>query len=265
MKKRMRRKMNKVLSLSLALVLAFSLIGCGSATNSVAGGDVVESTETVEGTESKMVPNGNDATTTVESDKESATETEIKDGEVAATDKPTETPAPTASPEPAAIPEPTQNPQPTPEPTSSHVHDYAESITEQPSCAEEGIKTLTCTCGDVKTESIPATGQHNWIEEMQIVTIPSTGHFEEMQVQVGTTRRTEYECAYCGARFDTPEAEEEHCIATGDFDHAFARTFAWDYDEPIYETQSTWVVDTPETTATVGTGRFTCSVCGATK
>lgn len=38
------------------------------------------------------------------------------------------------------------------------VHNYAETVTKTPTCTEAGEKTLTCSCGDVKTESIPATG-----------------------------------------------------------------------------------------------------------
>ncbi len=103
---------------------------------------------------------------------------------------------------------------------------------------------------------------------------PSTGHVEtiEQQVQVGTSEtRHEYECAYCGHREDSPDALKSHrdsYVEEGNIDHVFARTIIYDYPgEPIYETQtqSVWVEDTPESTTTVGTGRFTCSTCGATK
>lgn len=42
-----------------------------------------------------------------------------------------------------------------------HEHKYTEEVTKQPTCTEEGEKTLTCECGDVKTESIPVS--HNYI------------------------------------------------------------------------------------------------------
>ena len=45
---------------------------------------------------------------------------------------------------------------------SGHVHAYAETITKQPTCTEDGEKTLTCECGDTKTAVIPATG-HNYV------------------------------------------------------------------------------------------------------
>jgi len=269
----MRRKMNKVLSLSMALVLTLSLFGCGSATNPVMGEDVVESTE------STMVPSGDDATATVETDKESTTKTGGKDNSTVDADKPSETAMPTTSPTTAPTATPTEKPE-IPEQTASvtaqptqppHTHDFKVESTVAATCATEGKVVKVCSCGETQTEVIPATGNHNWVEDMEVVTIPATGHMAtiEQQVQVGTTEtRHEYECAYCGEKFDSPESTEEHQRASGDFDHAMARTYVWDYPgEPIYETQTqnVWIEDTPETTTTVGTGRFTCSICGATK
>ena len=114
-------------------------------------------------------------------------------------------------------------------------------------------------------KSIPATGNHNWVEGTTVIHHEELGHVEEVQVQTGTVRRTEYACAVCDARFNTPEEKVEHCIATGDRDHAMARTVAYDYDEPVYETQSQWVVDQPAWDEVVGTGTYTCSECGTTK
>lgn len=42
----------------------------------------------------------------------------------------------------------------------SHTHSYAETIIKEPTCTEEGEKKLTCSCGDTKTEVLPATGHH---------------------------------------------------------------------------------------------------------
>ena len=43
-----------------------------------------------------------------------------------------------------------------------HVHKYLETITKQPSCTENGIRTYTCnSCEDSYTEEIPAIG-HTW-------------------------------------------------------------------------------------------------------
>ena len=42
--------------------------------------------------------------------------------------------------------------------TEAHEHSYTETITKEATCTEDGEKTLTCECGDTKTEVIPATG-----------------------------------------------------------------------------------------------------------
>lgn len=44
---------------------------------------------------------------------------------------------------------------------SEHTHSYTETIIKAATCTESGEKNLTCSCGDTKTESIPATG-HNY-------------------------------------------------------------------------------------------------------
>lgn len=154
-------------------------------------------------------------------------------------------------------------PEPEPEP---HVHQYAESITVQPTCAVAGEKTFTCECGDARTESVPATGSHNWVEQTTVVHHDELGHVMQETVLVGWTEpHTEYECAYCGHREDTPGALNDHCLnaANGDIYHALSQTVAWDYPaEPIYETQSKWVVD-QEAYDSVEIVGYQCSVCGA--
>ena len=40
-------------------------------------------------------------------------------------------------------------------------HSYTETITQEPTCTEDGVKTYTCECGNSYTETIPATG-HNY-------------------------------------------------------------------------------------------------------
>lgn len=283
-----KRKLNKLMPIVLVLTMTFCLIACGNTSSPAVGEDVVS-------TESTVPPSGVDATTETEIEKElpdsmdasevadmlesgmtvdqviDRVEEEIKDGKVPSADKPAEasptqtpvsTPAPTAKP----TPEPTATPEPTP--TPEHVHEYTtESITRQATCAEAGEKKLMCECGNAKIENIPVV-DHNWEPVYQTVTHPSTGHVEQVSVQVGTsTGRTEYECAVCGHREDSPDALSEHRASFVGVDrtHATARTVAYDYpEEPIYELQNQWVVDTPETTSQELVG-YTCTVCGATK
>ncbi|MCM1232870.1 MAG: hypothetical protein NC489_22320 [Ruminococcus flavefaciens] len=255
MMKRMRRQSKKKLlsALLTMAIMAVCMSGCGN--TSADADSVAEDTEaTVDEIIDKVEEN--------------------KDGNTPSTDKPAETASPTAEPSTTGKPEstaeptaaPTEKPQATatPEPTAPpHVHEYAESITKQPTCAEAGVKTLTCSCGEVKTEAIPATG-HDFVTQYKTVEHEALGHVEQVQVQVGTTRRTEYECAYCGARFDSAGEEDEHqksFVSEGNIEHVFARTIAYDYDEPIYETQSSWIVDVPAWTENVPNGSV-CSKCG---
>ena len=52
---------------------------------------------------------------------------------------------------------------PTP-PTPPHTHSWSNgSVTTKPTCTEAGIKTYTCSCGETRTETIPALG-HKWSE-----------------------------------------------------------------------------------------------------
>jgi len=255
------RTKKKMLSALLTMaIMAVSLGGCGSTPANA--DNVVESTETT-------VENSTEST--VETNESATTEAEIKDGAVAGSDKPAEpTASPSAEPSSTEKPKPTAEPTASPEPTATpkptappHTHDYTETVTMQPTCTEDGVKTLTCTgCGDVKTEAIPATG-HDFVTQYQTLTHEALGHIETTTVQTGTTKRTEYACAVCDARFDTAAGVQEHCKGTGDFDHAMARTIAYDYEEPVYEETSTWVIDSPAWEEQVPVGSI-CSKCGAT-
>ena len=50
-------------------------------------------------------------------------------------------------------------------------HSYIETITQEPTCTENGVRTYTCECGDSYTETIPATG-HKYGDF--VVTKPAT-------------------------------------------------------------------------------------------
>lgn len=50
------------------------------------------------------------------------------------------------------------------EKAEKHVHSFDEGkVTTEPTCTEKGVKTFTCSCGETKTEEIPALG-HDWNE-----------------------------------------------------------------------------------------------------
>ena len=47
----------------------------------------------------------------------------------------------------------------------AHTHSYVSTVTTQPTCCNPGVRTYTCSCGNSYTESIPATGNHNWVAQ----------------------------------------------------------------------------------------------------
>ena len=55
---------------------------------------------------------------------------------------------------------PTEHPaqKPTEPATQAHAHSYTATVTKQPTCTAEGVKTFRCSCGDSYTETISAAG-----------------------------------------------------------------------------------------------------------
>lgn len=71
--------------------------------------------------------------------------------------------------------------------TVGHTHSYTEAnITKEATCTESGTKELKCSCGNTKTESIPAKG-HNYGEWIVL---------EEATVEKEGTKQRE--CKNCG-------------------------------------------------------------------
>ena len=144
---------------------------------------------------------------------------------------------------------PTQKPTQTPtqQPTKpAHQHNYTSSVTTQPTCSTNGVRTYKCSCGDSYTESIPATGNHSWQDIYETQTIPAKTHTEDVWKVV---------CNGCGAQFDTADEAGWHVMEVfGDE--------CENYSSKIVDTKV--VVDVPEQTKQVFIGTQ-CSVCGAWK
>ena len=71
-------------------------------------------------------------------------------------------PAPTTT----AAPQPTTTAAPT---QPAHTHNYKGAVTKAATCGAAGVMTYTCSCGKNYTEAIPATGNHNWVEQTKTV------------------------------------------------------------------------------------------------
>lgn len=81
-------------------------------------------------------------TTATQAPTEKATEKQTEKAAEKQTEKPTEHPAQKPT-EPAA---------------QAHAHSYTATVTKQPTCTAEGVKTFRCSCGDSYTEAISAAG-----------------------------------------------------------------------------------------------------------
>lgn len=92
----------------------------------------------------------------------------------------------------------TQEQEQTSEPTvPAHTHSWTESITTQPTCAANGVKTLICSCGEKKTETL-AKVAHSYKQ-----TDATFGNC----VEVGTIT---YTCEVCGDSYKEDTKMGEH-------------------------------------------------------
>lgn len=107
------------------------------------------------------------ATTNAETSKAAATVTEtttskVTESTTAATQAPTEkaTEKQTEKAAEKQTEKPTEHPaqKPTEPATQAHTHNYTATVTKQPTCTAEGVKTFRCSCGDSYTEAISAAG-----------------------------------------------------------------------------------------------------------
>ena len=72
---------------------------------------------------------------------------------------------------------------------SPHVHTWGSgTVTKKPTCTEPGIKTYKCSCGETRTETIPALG-HKWSEWTVVK--------EATEKEDGLKERT---CSVCGEK-----------------------------------------------------------------
>ena len=60
-----------------------------------------------------------------------------------------------------------------------HKHSYTSSITRQPTCSKEGVRTYKCSCGHSYTKSIPATRKHVWEDLGSDVRLDWSGSLQE--------------------------------------------------------------------------------------
>ena len=183
---------------------------------------------------------------------------------------------------------------------NKHAHNYISKVTKAATCATEGIRTYTCSCGDSYTETIPKLTTHtfgNWsvttnasckaegtetrkcsvCGKAETRAIAKTAHSYTSTVIAPTTSAQGYTlhtCSVCGASYKDNYTDKVHthnytsqvtrtatCAATG------VRTYTCScgdsYTETIPKTAHKYTekVIAPTTTAQ-GYTLHTCSICG---
>lgn len=58
---------------------------------------------------------------------------------------------------------------------SGHTHSYSSSITKQPTCTQQGVKTFRCSCGASYTEAVSAKG-HQYVNKTVAPTLTEKGY-----------------------------------------------------------------------------------------
>lgn len=217
------------------------------------------------------------ATTNAETSKAAATVTEtttskVTESTTAATQAPTEkaTEKQTEKAAEKQTEKPTEHPaqKPTEPATQAHTHNYTATITKQPTCTAEGVKTFRCSCGDSYTEAISAAGH---------VFGAYVYNNDATEAADGTETAA---CTICGAK-DTRTAAGTKIAHVHNYTAVVTKaatcaeegvttytcSCGHSYTEPIAKTAHSfgdYIYNDDATTEADGTKTATCSVCGAT-
>ena len=216
-------------------------------------------------------------TTNVETSKAAATVTEtttskVTESTTAATQAPTEkaTEKQTEKAAEKQTEKPTEHPaqKPTEPATQAHTHNYTATVTKQPTCTAEGVKTFRCSCGDSYTETISAAGH---------VFGAYVYNNDATEAADGTETAA---CTICGAK-DTRTAAGTKIVHVHNYTAAVTKaatcaeegvkTYTCSCGSSYTETVPViahsfgdYIYNDDATTEKDGTKTATCSVCGAT-
>ena len=209
------------------------------------------------------------ATTNAETSKAAATVTEtttskVTDSTTAATQAPTEKATEKQTEKPTEPP--TQ--KPTEPATQAHTHNYTATVTKQPTCTAEGVKTFRCSCGDSYTETISAAGHvfgayvyNNDATEAADGTETAACTIcgaKDTRTAAGTkiAHVHNYTAAVTKAATCAEEGVKTYTCSCGDSYTEAVPVIAHSFGEYVYNNDATTEAD--------GTRTATCSVCGAT-
>ena len=217
------------------------------------------------------------ATTNAETSKAAATVTEttaskVTESTTAAAQAPTEkaTEKQTEKAAEKQTEKPTEHPaqKPTEPATQAHTHNYTATITKQPTCTAEGVKTFRCSCGDSYTETISAAGHifgayvyNNDATETADGTETAACTIcgaKDTRTAAGTkiAHVHNYTAAVTKAATCAEEGVKNYTCSCGSSYTEAVPVIAHSFGDYIYNDDATTEKD--------GTRTATCSVCGAT-
>ena len=209
------------------------------------------------------------ATTNAETSKAAATVTETTASKV--TESTTAAAqAPTEKATEKQTEKPTEHPaqKPTEPATQAHTHSYTATVTKQPTCTAEGVKTFRCSCGDSYTETISAAGHifgayvyNNDATEAADGTETAACTIcgaKDTRTAAGTkiAHVHNYTAAVTKAATCAEEGVKTYTCSCGSSYTEAVPVIAHSFGDYIYNNDATTEKD--------GTRTATCSVCGAT-
>ena len=216
-------------------------------------------------------------TTNAETSKAAATVTEtttskVTESTTAAAQAPTEkaTEKQTEKAAEKQTEKPTEHPaqKPTEPATQAHAHSYTATVTKQPTCTAEGVKTFRCSCGDSYTETISAAGHvfgayvyNNDATEAADGTETAACTIcgaKDTRTAAGTkiAHVHNYTAAVTKAATCAEEGVKTYTCSCGSSYTEAVPVIAHSFGEYVYNNDATTEKD--------GTKTATCSVCGAT-
>ena len=216
-------------------------------------------------------------TTNAETSKAAATVTEtttsrVTESTTAATQAPTEkaTEKQTEKAAEKQTEKPTEHPaqKPTEPATQAHTHNYTATVTKQPTCTADGVKTFRCSCGDSYTEAISAAGHvfgayvyNNDATEAADGTETAACTIcgaKDTRTAAGTkiAHVHNYTAAVTKAATCAEEGVKTYTCSCGSSYTEAVPVIAHSFGDYIYNDDATTEKD--------GTRTATCSVCGAT-
>ncbi len=146
---------------------------------------------------------------------------------------------------------------------AGHTHSYTSSVTKQPTCTAEGVKTYTCSCGDSYTEKIAKTA-HNYTTTVTPPSCLKRG-YTTYTCSCGNSYKDNYIDAFWHHSYTSKVTTAATCVKDGVMTYTCSRC-GHSYTEAIEATRDhswgEWETTKKPTDNETGTEQRTCSVCG---